>query len=78
MVPPSWVEVPATMTDWVDSLVAITADASPVEAIAAAHAAFERTHPFLDGGVDSESVLPTDGTQDEGCPESPSRQRKPG
>ncbi|HEY3843735.1 MAG TPA: Fic family protein [Acidimicrobiales bacterium] len=49
MVPPSWVEVPATMTDWVDSLVAITADANPVEALAAAHAAFERTHPFLDG-----------------------------
>lgn len=49
MVPPSWVEVPATMTDWVDSLVAITADAHPVEALAAAHAAFERTHPFLDG-----------------------------
>ncbi|MGD1012247.1 MAG: Fic family protein, partial [Acidimicrobiales bacterium] len=49
MVPPSWVEVSATMTDWVDSLVAITADANPVQALAAAHAAFERTHPFLDG-----------------------------
>ena len=49
MVPPSWVEVSATMTDWVDSLVTITADANPVEALAAAHAAFERTHPFLDG-----------------------------
>ena len=49
MVPPSWVEVSAAMTDWVDSLVTITADANPVEALAAAHAAFERTHPFLDG-----------------------------
>jgi hypothetical protein len=49
MVPPSWVEVSVTMTDWVDSLVRITADANPVEALAAAHAAFERTHPFLDG-----------------------------
>lgn len=49
MVPPSWVEVSAAMTDWVDSLVTITADANPVEALAASHAAFERTHPFLDG-----------------------------
>jgi hypothetical protein len=49
MVPPSWAEVSAAMTDWVDSLVTITADANPVEALAAAHAAFERTHPFLDG-----------------------------
>lgn len=49
MVPPSWVEVSAAMTDWVDSLVTITADANPVKALAAAHAAFERTHPFLDG-----------------------------
>ncbi len=49
MVPPSWGEVSAAMTDWVDSLVTITADANPIEALAAAHAAFERTHPFLDG-----------------------------
>ncbi len=49
MVPPTWVEVSAAMTDWVDSLVTIAADANPVEAVAAAHAAFERTHPFLDG-----------------------------
>lgn len=49
MVPPSWVDVPSAMTDWVDSLATITADASPVQALAAAHAAFERTHPFLDG-----------------------------
>lgn len=49
MVPPPWIDVPAAMTDWVDSLATITADASPVQALAAAHAAFERTHPFLDG-----------------------------
>ena len=49
MAPPSWVEVPAAMVDWVDSLPAVTTADSPVEAIAVAHAGFERTHPFLDG-----------------------------
>ncbi|HVC14892.1 MAG TPA: Fic family protein [Acidimicrobiales bacterium] len=49
MVPPSWVEVPAAMTDWVDSLATIVENANPVETLASAHAAFERTHPFLDG-----------------------------
>lgn len=49
MVPPSWVEVSAAMTDWVGSLATITTDANPVEALSTAHAAFERTHPFLDG-----------------------------
>ena len=49
MVPPPWVEVPAAMVDWVDSLATITASDNPVEAIAAAHASFEKTHPFLDG-----------------------------
>jgi cell filamentation protein, protein adenylyltransferase len=49
MVPPSWVEVPAAMTDWVDSLTDVMADTNPAEALATAHAAFERTHPFLDG-----------------------------
>ncbi|MGD0378486.1 MAG: Fic family protein [Acidimicrobiales bacterium] len=49
MVPPSWVEVPAAMVDWVNSLAAITTSDTPVEAIAVAHADFERTHPFLDG-----------------------------
>jgi fido (protein-threonine AMPylation protein) len=37
------------MTTWVDSLVTIAANANPVEALAHAHAAFERAHPFLDG-----------------------------
>ena len=34
MIPPSWVEVPTAMVDWVDSLPAITTADSPVEAIA--------------------------------------------
>ncbi len=49
MASPSWVEVPATTTDWVSSLVTIRAAPNPVEALAAAHATFERIHPFLDG-----------------------------
>src|ERR1039458_10134943 len=49
MVPPSWVEVPAAIVDWVDSLATITTSDNPVEAIAIAHAGFERIHPFLDG-----------------------------
>jgi len=49
MVPPSWVEVPAAMVDWVDSLATIATSDNPVEAIAIAHAGFERTHSFLDG-----------------------------
>lgn len=48
-VPPSWVEVSAAMTDWVASLATITGNANPVEALAAAQAAFERTHRILDG-----------------------------
>jgi len=35
--------------DWVDSLVNSVASDNPVESITAAHANFERTHPFLDG-----------------------------
>jgi len=49
MVPPSWVEVPAAMTDWVDALTTIADADNPMESLAAAHAAFERAHPFLDG-----------------------------
>jgi Fic family protein len=49
MVPPSWVEVPAVMADWVASLGSIAESDTPIEAIAAAHAGFERAHPFLDG-----------------------------
>jgi hypothetical protein len=49
MVPPSWVEVEAAMTDWIRSLSSIGSAEYPVEALAAAHGAFERIHPFLDG-----------------------------
>jgi hypothetical protein len=49
MVPPPWVEIPAAMVDWVDSLATIAASDNPVETIAAAHASFEKVHPFLDG-----------------------------
>ncbi len=49
MAPPSWVEVPAVMADWVASLGSIAESDTPIEAIAAAHAGFERAHPFLDG-----------------------------
>lgn len=49
MTPISWLEVPAAMADWVASLSAITGAENVVEAIATAHGAFERVHPFLDG-----------------------------
>ncbi|MHB8325214.1 MAG: Fic family protein [Candidatus Dormibacteria bacterium] len=49
MVPPSWVLVQAAMTDWTRSLAEVATRANPVESLAAAHGAFERIHPFLDG-----------------------------
>lgn len=49
MVPPPWVRVRAAMTDWTRSLAAAATRANPVESLAAAHGAFERIHPFLDG-----------------------------
>ncbi len=49
MVPPSWVEVKAAVADWVKSLSDISSAENPIESIAAAHAALERIHPFLDG-----------------------------
>ncbi|HUY54177.1 MAG TPA: Fic family protein [Candidatus Nanopelagicaceae bacterium] len=49
MAPPSWVRVQAAMTDWARSLAAVVARDNPVESLAAAHGAFERIHPFLDG-----------------------------
>jgi len=49
MIPPSWVEVPAAMTDWVGTLHSVSSSTNPVEALAEVHAAFERAHPFLDG-----------------------------
>ncbi|HEY1733747.1 MAG TPA: Fic family protein, partial [Acidimicrobiales bacterium] len=47
--PPSWVEVPAAMVDWTGSLADVAAAPNQIEALAVAHAAFERMHPFLDG-----------------------------
>ena len=53
MVPPSWVEVPAAMVDWVDSLATIATSDNPVEAIAIAHAGDdEALGPGADRGVD--------------------------
>lgn len=49
MTPPSWVEVPAAMADWVRSLKSIAASDNVIERVAAAHGEFERIHPFLDG-----------------------------
>ena len=49
MTPPSWVEVEGAVADWVKSLSANSSTEDPIESIAAAHAAFERIHPFLDG-----------------------------
>ncbi len=49
MHPPPWVEVEAQLVDWVRSLEAVETAEIPMEALAAAHATYERIHPFLDG-----------------------------
>lgn len=49
MTPPSWVEVPAAVADWLREVSAIPDAAVPVEAAAMAHDHFERLHPFIDG-----------------------------
>jgi Fic family protein len=57
MVPPSWTDVGARLTTWVDQVNdlggEITADQFPVReiplALARIHAEFEQIHPFLDG-----------------------------
>lgn len=64
MKPPGWTEVPALLSDWVTQVNALrggtgfAADAVPgltgparyrVQELAAAHADFERIHPFIDG-----------------------------
>lgn len=49
MTPPSWTEIPAAMRDWTRSLSALRHADQPIEALAIAHAEFERIHPFLDG-----------------------------
>jgi len=49
MTPPSWVEIPAAMADWVADVGRIIESTRPIEALAQAHARFEGIHPFLDG-----------------------------
>ena len=51
MTPPSWVEVPAAMNDWLDSdsVRSVPDHPRPIEALADIHGRFERIHPFLDG-----------------------------
>lgn len=50
MQPPDWPEVQALTTDWIARACALRdADGPLPEALAAVHAEFERTHPFLDG-----------------------------
>jgi Fic family protein len=48
--PPGWTEVQVLTTDWVERTSALREATEPfAEALAAAHAEFERIHPFLDG-----------------------------
>jgi Fic family protein len=50
MVPPSWVEVPAEMSDWLHRANSLRARTPQfLEEIAAIHCRFEQIHPFLDG-----------------------------
>jgi hypothetical protein len=49
MTPPSWPDVPAAVHGWLDDVRRIPRVERRVEALAVAHAAFERIHPFLDG-----------------------------
>jgi len=50
MTPPSWVEVPAEMNDWLDHANSLEARTPlfPAE-VAVVHCRFEQIHPFLDG-----------------------------
>lgn len=49
MMPPSWIEVPAAIADWLNEAQAAPTAARPIEALAGVHNSFERIHPFLDG-----------------------------
>lgn len=50
MMPPSWVEVPAAMSDWLDQANGLRARTPRFpEEIAMVHCQFEQIHPFLDG-----------------------------
>jgi hypothetical protein len=51
MRPPPWPEVPVMVTDWISEVQALGREGEGIqhEALAKAHARFERIHPFLDG-----------------------------
>jgi hypothetical protein len=49
MTPPSWVEVPSALVDWVASLRELNEAPEFIEGVAEAHARFEQIHPFVDG-----------------------------
>lgn len=50
MVPPSWPDVPAAITDWVSEVNALQAREATLPAkVAGIHCKFEQIHPFLDG-----------------------------
>ncbi len=49
MRPPSWVQVEAEVAAWVTDLAQVPRAQTPLEALASAHGAFERIHPFIDG-----------------------------
>ncbi len=50
MTPPSWVEIPAEMNDWLDHANSLrTRTPSFPEEVAITHCRFEQIHPFLDG-----------------------------
>lgn len=57
MVPPSWVEVPAAVGDWLEEVRAVPTSARPIEALAGVHNSFERVHPFLDGNGQTGRLL---------------------
>ncbi len=49
MTPPSWMEVPAAISDWIADVCRSARATRPIEMLASAHGRFERIHPFLDG-----------------------------
>lgn len=49
MAPPSWVEVPAAVGDWLEAVRDVPMAQRRIEALAGLHNQFERVHPFLDG-----------------------------